>query len=504
MIDFRSYYTISLIGESAFMSYAEFSKKKTDKRPDRKKIFLDRYKNGQFFKVKKDGVEKDVIFDYNADIAQSIEDLSVGNPNKKSPEYIAAKKIYDSIELSDATSPGDKYSLNDLLKTGEFKGKGSGGGSENTKINEASVCLWAAVYQEASAASLPIVRRLAKEKSVTKFYETDEDVDKMIDQQDKGWLDHYERVAEFIKTKIADGGNFVFHRNSAFVQAIYNKFNSLNIVSVDPFGNSNKWNPSDIWAVSASVSEQEVLDKVKGTPDIITLNNILIELYNQKHVIGISLKRTKNAVHSREYNLNETRPIVTYLSHEVGEGRKGILSKDVYINCLYRHNVDEPEEDCSLQFRSFVAWQNFQAEIKGEFAAGGRISHGIINKVLKRNNLEELPSVEEVRVKAADPEQSTIMLRDIFDMFVKLGGPVTPEIRDADALIQAINPSTDNQQAKSNVSEDYTFSKYFGLKFLSILNTLNSDVKNKIMTELITYAASSSKESGPFVKVYQS
>ena len=228
MIKFQDYFQISLLEEATKLSYAEFAKPKTEKRPDRKAIFLDKYKNNQPFRVSKNNLERDVIFDVKQEIIDKIVSLPVGNPDKKSEEFKKAKQIYDSILLSDITSPGDTYSLNDLIKAGEFTGRGSGAGAENTKLNEASVCLWAAVYQEANDASYDIVRRLANKENVAKYYDIDEDIDKIITQENEKWIKHYENVAEFLSKEVLNKEKYIFHRGSSFVKELYKKFNDIN------------------------------------------------------------------------------------------------------------------------------------------------------------------------------------------------------------------------------------------------------------------------------------
>ena len=496
MISFKKFCDISLLEEAAKLTYAEFAKPKTAKRPDRKAIFLDKYKNGQPFKVSKDGETKDIIFDVKQSIVDKIETLTVGNPDKKSEEYKQAKSTYDSIVLSDVLNLGDKYSLNDLLKVKEFTGQGSGAGADNTKLNEASVCLWAAVYQEAGIVSYDVVRRLANSDAVSQYYDTDEDVDRMIEQKDEKWIRHYENVAEYLPSNVLKDSKYVFHRGSSFVKKIYNRFNYLNKTLAEPFANSNKWNPADIWAVSTYLNEQDAIGRLESAPDVYKFNNILVDLYTAGKLIGISLKKTDKKVHSTEYNITQVRPKATFLSQNPGAGRKGIFTKDVYIKGVYSYELEEAEEDYSIQFRSFNPWSDFQGEIKGKTAALGKVAHGVLNRILTKNGVERLPDLSKIRDIAVNNTQNSSLLEEMFNNFISLGGELQ-DVKTSQEYIERVQNSN-----STTVSEDYIFSKYFGLKLLTIMNSLNEETKNKVMSDIIGYALSSSEASGPFVKIH--
>jgi hypothetical protein len=496
MLNFKEYYNTSLLQEAAKLTYAEFAKPKTGKRPDRKAIFLDKYENGQPFKVSKGGETKEVVFAIKPGIIKKIKSISIGNPDKKSEEFKRSKQLYDSIVLNDATNLDDEYSLNDLLKVKEFTGQGSGAGAANTKLNEASVCLWAAVYQEAREASSDVVSRLAKNSKVSNYYDVDEDVDKMIEQTDKAWLKHYTNVAEHLFNEVLDNKKYIFHRGSAVVRELYNKFNQLNRLLPEPFANANKWNPADIWAMSEELSESEFLGRIKAAPNLMGLNNILVELYKSKDFVGVSLKKTERTVHSTEYNIDLVKPQATLLSIVPGAGRKGIFAKDVYVKGAYSQQAGKGEEPYVIQFRSFNPWSDFQGEIKGKAAALGKVAHGVLNRILSKNGVETLPDLQYVRNLAADNKKNIDLLKEIFNGFVSLGGPLQ-DVKNVQEFIESVQ-SPD----KNIVSEDYVFSKYFGIRFLQTLSSQNEKTKNKIMTDIIGYALSSSDSSGPFVKVH--
>lgn len=481
-----------LIVEATKLSYSEFAKPQTSKRKDRKQIFLTKYENGEPFSVIKNNIQKEVIFSKDPQTIQAIKNLHVGDPDKTSAAYKNAKAIYDNIRLFDSANNKDAYSLNDLIKTGEFSGQGSGAGADNTTLNEASVCLWAAVYQQIKNASYEIVKQNANK--VTSFFNVDEDLNKMLSQTDNLWIEHYKNVAEYLFKHILSKDKYVFHRGSVLVKAIYSKFAQLNKISEDPFANSNKWNPADIWAVNVNMDEGDFLAKLNSTKTIVELNDLLKMLFSNKQLIGISLKKTEKTVHSQEYNTPVSNPTATFLTSNPGSGTKGIFAKDVYIKGSYSF-ASSSNEDYVIQFRSFNPWSDFQGEIKGKTANLGKVAHGVLNRILRKNGVEELPGLNHIRNIATNKSSNSSLLKEMYDIFLSLHGVLPQDVKSVDDYIA-------KAQNSSVVSEDYVFSKYFGLKLLKILDLVDNDVKDKIMSNIIAYALSSTQTSGPFVKIY--
>lgn len=495
--DIKRYHSIGaiyqdIILEAKPLSYKEFAKPETGKRGNRKKLFLDMYKSSKPFKVFKNGVEKSVVFAVDPAVVKQIEGLHVGDPDTNSPAYKQAQSIYNSIRLVSAQDPNDVYLIKDLVKTGEFSGQGSGAGADNTKLNESSVCLWAAVYQETNKATLQDVINNAKK--VQRYFNVDENVDAMLQQTDENWLSHYENTAKFLFTNILNEEKYSFHRGSNIVKQVYAKFATFNKQLVEPFANANKWNPADIWALSEHLKESELSKKLDSVKNMNDLNKLLRILYKNKQFIGISLKKTGKTVHSTQYNIDLKKPQAFFGSHNPGLGTKGILSKDVYVGGTYSY-LSENDEEYKIQFRSFNPWSDFQGEIKGKHANLGKVAHGILNRILKKNGAEELPSLDKIRNTASDNEKNVPLLKEMHSCFVSLGGNLPDEIKSTKDFVKFV-------QHSKTISEDYVFSKYFGLKLLKILNNTDEDVRNKIMTDILSYALSSSEFSGPFVKIY--
>ena len=77
-----------------------------------------------------------------------------------------------------------------------------------------------------------------------------------------------------------------------------------------------------------------------------------------------------------------------------------------------------------------------------------------------------------------------------------LGGKLTKS-KDVNDFIEKVNTP-----GATPASEDYVFCKYIALKWLRLINSVNSITKNKILSDVMRYALSASDTSGPFIKVY--
>ena len=108
---------------------------------------------------------------------------------------------------------------------------------------------------------------------------------------------YYEQQKEFLKEFESPNWDIFRYDNQSFVKFfekhIKDKVLARNLKPLDLIKKYPEWNPSDIWAVYQ-------MDKVKTkieenitpkTSNVLELNNLLINLFNQKKLIGLSLKK---------------------------------------------------------------------------------------------------------------------------------------------------------------------------------------------------------------------
>lgn len=446
----------------AALSMTDFFKYADDDTKDRKLKILQLYKEGKAFQLK-DGTN--VVFKYEKTVYNKIAGLKPGD-----------KESYKDVIFT--TTKNQKKKLTDLEKTKDLGGggKGSGGGAENTKTNESSVCLWCAVYEKYGKSDLATV--VANYSKVKKLYDVDEKDQVMISQTDPVWLNHYEKVSKFLMDGMFRGGDYEFHRGSAKVKKLYDKYKELNKLLEVPFSDPNKWNPGDIW-----VFKRDFELEIDDCQTLDCLNRYIINALADRTMVGVSLKKVEGAaVHQKNFNVGEKRPPTIWNGYRVGVEGKGIFgSKDVYI-------YSKGEDEINMQFRSFDNLSGWQGELIGKTAKYGKAAYGPVNRNLKDLGLETLPSQQEIVTKAK--AKQNVLLTELYNMFKKYGEP-------------GMTLKNFLETAKSTETKaDWVYSKYLGVKMIDILMSSTEKNRNAFTQGLVGYALSNSKDSSAFIKIY--
>ena len=120
------------------------------------------------------------------------------------------------------------------------------------------------------------------------------------------WIQSYYLQNERMLQEFSGSKWNEFNRDGGFMGFITQILN-------EKFGISQKdtWNPADIWMISGSQIkiEKEISDQLKGakgTQTIHELNSIMRSLFNNRRVVGVSLKKAEgNKAYWKEYNLKE-------------------------------------------------------------------------------------------------------------------------------------------------------------------------------------------------------
>jgi hypothetical protein len=445
----------------AELSSTEFFKQPTASRPDRKMVFLKKYKDESAFQMI-DGTN--VVFKYEKGVYDKVAALIPGD-----------KKAYDNIVLKDYKNK--QYKMKQLAKSGEFgRGKGSGAGAEDTKMNESSVCLWCAVYQKYGKADInTVVKHYNDVKSI---YDVDESDKKMISQTDDQWLKHYERTAEFLVDGLFKQGEYIFHRGSPLVDAINKKFSELNKKMEVPFSNINKWSPADIW-----VSRKGYKLDIEGCQTLDCLNRDLLNALKDRDLIGVSLKKTMNSIHQTNYNVGEKRKPMKWNGYRLKAEKKDsniFSSKHVYI-------YGKGEDEVDMQLRSFADLSGWQGELIGAVAKYGKIAYGPLNMILKDLGLREMTNQQMVVSRARSKDVK--LIEELYDTFSKYADAgMTKEA----FVVTAKSPET---------SSDKIYSKFLGVELIDILLSTSEKNRDAFVQSALGYALSNTSNSAPFIKV---
>ena len=289
------------------------------------------------------------------------------------------------------SSKGDKLKLSDIEKTDTFGGgKGSGGGSSGTTAGESSQCVYLQTIWNNPKTDFNEVE-LTQAFSQVKVNGT---LDMLLNLSED-WVTSSIESAKLLY-KILPKRNYTFHRGSDdFVKGVIEK--TFSQTGQTDFPDINKWNPADIWIVDESKISSYDFNQVKELP---YYNQLLLQAYQNRDIIGVSLKKTKKARFTQQ---NYKKPFKEPRFTKTTLGKRDFFkSKDGYMF------FSEGE----IQFRTFPA---FQGEIIGKVAKHGKISGdggptGPIGIVMKKVGAKPIPPRKDV----------TRMIKSNYNNFMKL------------------------------------------------------------------------------------
>jgi hypothetical protein len=379
-------------------------------------------------------------------------------------EVIQALK--NELPISGVTlldSEGNQITTSKLKKSTDFGGgKGSGGGAAQTDQQESAQSLVNALSQKLG--NDISVEDLTPEnlKSVANKVDISSPLDSTIEfiTTSPNWSDTLIHTSKLVNDFI--GQDVEFHRGSSFVDNIYSSWNKAR--KADKLGGikNDKWNPSDIWAVSPDVKSIEFKTDLAG------LNNQLIDLFDERKLVGISLKKlgpdSKITVRAKEFQTEKDGYVEATVSP---------TSKDAYINF---------SSGARMQLRTFSNdGTSFQGELKGKSANQGKIGGGVLRSILSRNGLDLIPSQQETLNNAVT--LSDDFIKEFIELAKKYGEfTITPE------------------ELKEK-STDWVTSKFQALSVIKSLEDGSKENVEDALTDIINYAGSTSSISSVHLKV---
>ena len=214
-------------------------------------------------------------------------------------------------------------------------------------------------------------------------------------------------------------------------------------------------------------------------------NKFLLESYESRDIIGISLKKTSSAPVSY-YNMpGMLKYKFKYTGYTLATGSFW-GSKDVYV----KYNKGK------IQFRSFSSRATgWQGEIKGAEANLGKIGGGVVTKVVHATfpqKDKDIYAISESSVIAEDVKKPKNLKEDfIKDFYHYYKGLATGTKMSIDEIAVELR----------NKESTWIYSKYLGMELLSLFEDLSTKDKDTLINNILLYAMSSSPDSAPFVKI---
>ena len=346
----------------------------------------------------------------------------------------------------------------------EAKHKGSGGsgaGSDITKLAESAQC----VYNAACYARKPYTH--AGLKGASSKYDVDEKIDNVLKKLPDDWIDSSKLVAAELKKKFPST-TYTHHRGSAWVDKLYAHVNVLNREAGRPFGDANKWSPADIWMVTPKGATVNLT----SAKTFVELNEMLIENFKSKDIIGVSLKKCVGRVNYKELNLDSNRP--TFKFERTTTGLRGFFdSNDGYLFF----------DGGKAQFRRFgTTWQG---ELKGKNANMGKMSGGPIKGLVEMILGPGKKFIPQRQLEERNDEN----IKLFYQWYTAC--PDTPAMDEYDFY-----------KAVMEKDMNWYISKIMTAQLISIVESMSKKNKERFTSGLVNYAGSESELSGPYAKVY--
>ena len=358
------------------------------------------------------------------------------------------------------------------------QGGGARGGTRIANLGEGAQCIYAAV---AFGLGRNITQRDISKTNIEKYknkFDIDSTVDEILDDLPEIWMNSSILGANKLFDKFFKvNGKFTFHKASKDagskivrkINELFQKFKKDEGLSL----NINKWNPADFWLVSSEFDIQ-ILEDEKTMEGF--NQQIQKQLLNNK-LIGISLKQMGGKATLTINNVERNKKYEKKYSGYTFSTK----SIDGYINLT---------GNSKLQFRATAGPTNltgWQGEIQGGLAAGGKISLGPFNMLLRAHDIKEIPTDAAKRVRN-EPDK---VYKDISYGLEKFGNMKKAEIT----------------KFKTNkiVTNQYLYSKLQVVQLIKIFEVTlkqKKKLRNQLAEDMFLYAASLSKYSSAFYKLF--
>ena len=375
---------------------------------------------------------------------------------------------------------GKTVSSSALLKTKEFGGgAGAGGGTKQTAIGESAQCVWMVAMLEIGSA-MPIDS--FTDKVLTKAFKSVSVGGTSLKQilaLDDSWRMSSYLTAQYAMDKGIIERGMIFHRDDKLMKAIYSsKDTAFKNNGFKPL-KDDKWNPGDIWAEEKGFSIKEL-----DTASVEGLNNDILDLYLQKRLVGISLKKVSRGVVGIEKNV--VRPPVT-ADHKFTGGRIKSVSKGEWYTTKSNF-VDFQGGYMTLSANS--AFGSHKVEIKGKGARGGGASWGVMQDAAYRvYGKTLLPKNSDLKKEAkAVVAGDTKALKSFTSMLQKHDKTIS------------IDQVVEKLEKLKKGADVWVHGKLGGLHVLNIL-AAGGKKADQFVTQLVNYAGSSTSDSSAYIKL---
>ena len=376
--------------------------------------------------------------------------------------------------------------------------KGSGGGSEATRIQEGAQCVYTAIrfykgeVDQVSEEDLKFGMKLVQVPGL-KIEE--------IQSLPKVWKESSMRGADKIYKDVKERGaptDYEFVRGDKYIDdgAIKKAFlrvkNQTNIKSED------KWNPADIWLVRKK-KKADIIDHLNRETTIDCLNNAIQQLLGKGDLIGVSLKKIEGSPKLKL--LNATSPATRrkneasyYAKYDLTfDNKQRNEAKRYPMDCYFMYSSSGTKQKDSIQVRNFAGENkgDWKLELKGVSAAQGKIQGEVTRRLLSEAGYD-IKGFTEPPFSACKPEgekgYNASITTEIYNLLLKYKA-------------KGFVAGQETMNIIATRSQSYRYSKLASLRMLNWFESLKKEDADQAMKEIYLYASSQSDKSSVYYKL---
>ena len=283
---------------------------------------------------------------------------------------------------------------------------------------------------------------------------------------------------------------YTFHRDDDIMNSIYDAkvraFKNNEMANL----NNDKWNPGDIWAIKSGVDVKKIFKDADTS--VKKINSVIQQAFDNKTIIGISLKKVVKEEAMKSSVLNSDRMNKFAKSYEL-EGMKIAGAKSMFSAQGGRLSLSNNVE---VDVRSGTFLGSLNMEILLKTARGGRAGQGPQLDAAKRFMNYTYPDNTKQKLESQAIANKDERAIDNFWMMVDTIQK-SPLVKDQPIDEATFKAELNNQELKSihvKLSVAYIF---YGLVKAS------KQQRNDFVDYIANYAGSSLPESSVYLKVYQ-
>lgn len=402
---------------------------------------------------------------------------------------------------------GQVYKLNQFKKDTDFGSKGAG---RKVRNFESIQCLFLGIKQEFMNLQIGSGNLFTLYRRFRELYEGDdrnwhklshvklpdieineESVDELCEDKDwlytlyripnRLWMPVFNYLNRDIKYNIYHVGNK--DSNSPYI-ALYKKYKEI---SKDKFSDIDitKWCPADVYMIDPE-KQDIIISRISGVKDIVELNSLVDELFDEKSLLPVSLKKvSKNTVPKIIINREVDKELPDFMIDEFiinDNPLRGIGSK-VSTTSIWKYrdgkNVDRKNRILNLDSSNTSKRQNIDAEVEGSTSRHGKISLKAIKRMIDSFSIEGIQEIQ----------SSDALSKLNIDELKELATNLTNSIKE----FRLVKTTSSNRSSDISNTENKLISKIQSLQVVLCfcqIKERDPNLSNSIMTKIMRYALS--------------